>query len=69
MAIQPCFSDLLDVYISLVIQNQDAISIVCMNELIKLVAVVGHQLAKEDWNLLLNQVTHLINSCAPKEVH
>ncbi|CAD8069698.1 unnamed protein product [Paramecium primaurelia] len=65
---QPCLNDLIDIYIQLVLQTQDHISILCLQSLKKIIQNVGQQLTEDNWNLLIEQIQHLLQQCSPTEL-
>ncbi|CAD8175946.1 unnamed protein product [Paramecium octaurelia] len=65
---QPCLNDLIDIYIQLILQTQDHISILCLQSLRKIIQNVGQSLTEDNWNLLIEQIQHLLSQCSPTEL-
>lgn len=56
------FPDLLEIYVQLLLSNQDHISLLCLDSLHHL---LDHRLDQQNWHLVVNQLTHVIHSCHP----
>ncbi|CAK61467.1 unnamed protein product (macronuclear) [Paramecium tetraurelia] len=66
--IYPCINDLIDILVQLVLQTQDYISILCLQSLKKIIQNVGQSLTEDNWNVLIEQIQHLLQQCSPTEL-